>query len=79
MEKKSNHVQNGLLLRSDIHALFDLGLIAIDDNNSVILAPSALSSQAYKSLAGITLSEPNDNLCSPSKEALKTHRKWTGL
>ena len=58
---------------------FDLGLIAIDDNNSVILAPSALSSQAYKSLAGITLSEPNDNLCSPSKEALKTHRKWTGL
>lgn len=77
--KKSNHVQNGLLLRSDIHALFDLGLIAIDDNNSVILAPSALSSQAYNSLAGITLLEPNDYWCSPSKEALKTHRKWTGL
>ena len=77
--KKSNHVQNGLLLRSDIHALFDLGLIAIDDNNSVILAPSALSSQAYNSLAGIKLSEPNDYRYSPSKEALKTHRKWTGL
>ena len=77
--KKSNHVQNGLLLRSDIHALFDLGLIAIDDNNSVILAPSALSSQAYNSLAGIKLSEPNDYRYSPSKEALKTHRKWAGL
>tara|TARA_R110000796_G_scaffold102920_1_gene211978 strand:- start:1852 stop:2805 length:954 start_codon:yes stop_codon:yes gene_type:complete len=77
--KKSNHVQNGLLLRSDIHALFDLGLIAIDQNNSVILAPSALSSQSYNSLAGIKLSEPNDYRCSPSKEALKNHRKWTGL
>lgn len=28
--KKDNHPSNGLLLRADIHTLFDLNLVAID-------------------------------------------------
>ena len=28
--EETNHVQNGILLRGDIHTLFDCGLIAID-------------------------------------------------
>jgi putative restriction endonuclease len=77
--KNSNHVQNGLLLRSDIHTLFDLGLIAIDKNNSVILAPSVFSSATYKDLNGIKLAETAHPRLSPSKEALRKHRDWTGL
>ena len=76
---KSNHLQNGLLLRSDIHTLFDLGLIALDQNNAVVLAPSALKSQTYSGLAGKKLSEPQDSCVAPSKEALRKHRKWAGL
>lgn len=33
--KKSNHVQNGLLLRRDFHRLFDLGLITVIEDYSV--------------------------------------------
>lgn len=76
---KSNHIQNGLLLRSDIHALFDLGLIAIDQDNRIILAPSALNSATYKDLNGKKLAEPCDLEQVPSTEALRKHRDWTGL
>ena len=28
----TNHIQNGILLRADIHTLFDLDLLRIDEN-----------------------------------------------
>jgi hypothetical protein len=30
MGDETNHVQNGLLLRSDLHPLFDRGLLGVD-------------------------------------------------
>ena len=30
----TNHPANGLLLRADLHALFDLGLIAVDERRT---------------------------------------------
>ena len=39
----SNVVSNGLLLRSDIHTLYDLDLIAIDpDMHEVTLSPACM-------------------------------------
>jgi len=36
----SNTLSNGVLLRSDVHSLFDLGLLGINpDNNTVVVAP----------------------------------------
>src|SRR5579862_5392280 len=38
--KQTNHVQNGILLRGDLHTLFDLGLIAVETRRfSLVLSP----------------------------------------
>ncbi len=68
--EKDNHSENGLLLRADIHTLFDLDLLGIEPKSlRVELHPSLAGSAAYKNLAGKTLR------CSekqrPSKDALK--------
>ena len=38
--KNTNHVTNGILLRADIHTLFDLGLIGINQKYEVVVASS---------------------------------------
>lgn len=68
--EKDNYSENGLLLRADIHTLFDLDLLGIEPKSLRIeLHPSLSESAAYKNLAGKTLR------CSekqrPSKDALK--------
>lgn len=73
--KRTNHVANGLILRSDLHALFDLGLITIDEvDMSVLIAPS-LQDTAYQDLQGRRLTLPDGDY-RISVEALKTHREW---
>ncbi len=76
---QSNHPQNGLLLRADIHTLFDLGLLAVDQNRKLVLAQRLDLSQAYSDLTGKTLQRPLDQRLAPSREALQKHRDWTGL
>jgi len=53
----SNHVQNGLALRKDLHALFDAGLIAVVavDNRFQIEISPFLKSKEYQSLHGRNL------------------------
>jgi HNH endonuclease len=54
----SDKVSNGLLLRADIHTLFDLDLIRIDpDSMKVVLAPK-LRGTCYKEFEGRQLSIP---------------------
>jgi HNH endonuclease len=46
----TNHPQNGLLLRTDLHTLFDLGLLAVDTQDmTIIVAPSLAISPLKKS------------------------------
>jgi putative restriction endonuclease len=71
----SNHVQNGLALRKDLHALFDAGLIAVDNRFQIEISP-LLKSNAYQSLHGQTILVPKDVRQHPSTEALLYHRKW---
>jgi hypothetical protein len=67
---QSNHVTNGLLLRADIHTVFDLDLIGIDpDSLTVSLAP-AISSTVYADLQGKKLHLPASPLDHPNQEAL---------
>jgi putative restriction endonuclease len=43
MGPATNDVQNGLLLRADVHTLFDLGLIAVEpDPLEVLVTPSVV-------------------------------------
>lgn len=43
-----NHVSNGLLLRSDIHTLFDLGLMAINPENETIVFSETARNSGYE-------------------------------
>lgn len=76
---QTNHVQNGLLLRSDIHTLFDCGLITIDSASKRIIVSSRLSRSGYRNLAGRKIRAAKQPDQAPSMEALKKHRLSTGL
>jgi putative restriction endonuclease len=76
---QTNHVQNGLLLRSDIHTLFDCGLITIDSASKRIVLCSQLTRSGYRSLAGRKIRSTKQLDQAPSKEALTKHRLSTGL
>jgi predicted restriction endonuclease len=71
---ETNHPLNGLLLRSDIHTLFDLGLLAVDADSMKILVARELSKTEYGHLAGKSLSTPKDSLLHPHPDCLKQHR-----
>jgi predicted restriction endonuclease len=77
--EETNHVQNGLLLRADIHTLFDLGLIAIDTDQSVVVVHPTLRTGHYSALHGSELRRPQDPRFHPSREALDTARRQAGL
>ena len=69
-----NHVTNGLLLRSDLHTLFDLDLIAIDPTSFRISIADELQGSYYSKFAGKSLRLPTDNTAKPNAEVLK--RRW---
>jgi len=73
-------IQNGLLLRADIHTLFDLGLIAIDTRKmNLILSPILKRTKPYAKLDGKRLQFPSGTDGIPDKSALDEHREEAGL
>lgn len=73
--QQSNHVTNGLLLRSDIHILWDSGLLFLDSAYRVSLKPQ-LAGSDYVRLQGQAIALPARHKIRPSEYALKTHREW---
>jgi hypothetical protein len=74
----TNHPENGLLLRADIHTLFDLGLLAITQDLRVAVHPS-LFGTSHGELNGRPLLLPPDLVSKPSSGALAEHRAWAGI
>lgn len=75
----TNHPQNGILLRADLHSLFDLGLVGVEPTAmSVRLAPS-LFGTTYEKLHGHRIKLPSESALQPSAEALTQHLRWAGL
>ncbi|EMG36627.1 HNH endonuclease [Desulfocurvibacter africanus PCS] len=72
--EQTNVVQNGLLLRADLHTLFDLGLITVDSTTMTLLIAPSLRSSSYADLAGKQLRLPKLSTAWPSKDALDQHR-----
>jgi hypothetical protein len=70
---KTNHVTNGLLLRADLHTLFDLGLISIHPAEMVVVLSPKLKDTFYSTLAGQKLHFPDREEWKPNKEALEQH------
>lgn len=72
---ETNHLGNGLLLRADLHTLFDLSLLAVDVvAMTVIVAPSPVGT-CYQEFHGRPITVPEDTHNWPSREALDQHRK----
>jgi len=69
-EKPNYAVTNGLLLRADLHTLFDLGMIALNAQLQVELAPALLPSE-YRKLEGKKITHPQLIAEMPSAEALE--------
>jgi hypothetical protein len=71
----SDRVDNGLLLRSDIHTLFDLGLLLIDPDTYVIRVSKKLNDTEYASFEGKKLRVPQRKADRPLREHLEDHNK----
>jgi predicted restriction endonuclease len=69
---ESDRVSNGLLLRADLHKLFDCYLLAIDPTTmEVHIAPSLANS--YGELAGKRLNLPEEQALTPNRKVLEGH------
>jgi len=76
---ETNHPGNGMILRADLHTLFDLGLIAIDPRSSVIRISGKLVATSYGSLDCRQIALPEDRAASIRAKALEQHLLWSGL
>lgn len=70
---QTNHVANGLLLRADIHTLFDLGLIAVNPFTYAMETAKELRGTDYEVLAGRTVRLPVKADAQPSQRSLLYH------
>lgn len=77
--KYTHHSSNGLLLRADIHTLFDLGKIAVDTRSMTLVVSDELHNTTYRILADRPLKYPQEDSQRPSTEALDLHRRLVGL
>ncbi|WP_339099325.1 DUF3427 domain-containing protein [Yersinia enterocolitica] len=67
----TNVVSNGLLLRADIHTLFDLRLINIDPDSLNVFVSEKLVGTDYEYLQNVRIRSPNKKIDAPSYDALK--------
>ena len=74
VNKESNHIQNGICLRVDIHKLFDNGLISIDSDFRVVIS-SMRKSTEYEKINGKKIKLPKNKSYYPSATALENHNK----
>jgi hypothetical protein len=70
---QTNHVTNGILLRADLHTLFDLHLIAINPVDYKLMVDQRLISSEYSELQGRKIRLPTGQSVYPSKKALEQH------
>ena len=68
-----------LILRADLHTLFDLGLLAVDTETMTVIVSPQLEDTPYSEFRGVRIYLPKDKTSVPSKEALDKQREWAGL
>ena len=75
----TNHVANGLLLRADLHTLFDCGLVGVDPDSRTVVLHKRLRGSDYGELHGRPVRWPEADGDAPSGEALRRHAERFGL
>jgi putative restriction endonuclease len=73
----SNHVQNGLALREDVHTLFDDGYVAVDEKYRFVVSSRLRedfeNGREYYRFEGKQILLPGQENLAPSKEAIRWH------
>ena len=69
----TNHIQNGIPLRVDIHKLWTKGLLGINNKYQIVLNDTARNSESYKKYHGMHIKLPTNPKYHPDKEALQHH------
>lgn len=72
----TNRIDNGLLLRADVHTLFDKGMVYIDAKGCVQIDKRLIGSE-YESLRGCKLRQPKTRANYPLPQNLAYHRQHT--
>jgi putative restriction endonuclease len=75
---QKHEVWNGLLMRSDIHRLFDRGYISVDPTNRRVAVSKRIKDEfengrEYYKIDGAEVREPNTSWARPNKENLEFH------
>lgn len=78
MGTHTNVASNGLLLRADIHTLFDLGLLRVDHRTLTVVTSNALEGTEYADLNGKKLAMPLLAVDNLSAESLDWHWRQFG-
>ena len=69
----TNNISNGLLLRADLHTLFDCKLLAIDPATMEVLLAPDIRDGEYKKWCGRRIQRPKTPTVRPNTEALRMH------
>ncbi|MGH7174770.1 MAG: HNH endonuclease, partial [Minisyncoccia bacterium] len=76
-EGGENAVNNGLLLRSDVHRMFDRGYLSIDRDYRLLVSPSLRSQfgngDEFYEREGTVITVPRDEPFRPAREYLEWH------
>lgn len=70
----TDSARNGILLRADLHLLFDAGLITIDHRSMTVEVAPALAGTEYEILDTRSVCIPQDATLHPSAFGLERHR-----
>jgi predicted restriction endonuclease len=76
---RSDRLSNALLLRADLHTLFDLGLLSIDAQRWTVVMDANLRRTEYGDYHGKKIHLPRDRKYWPSQSKLDQHRRPFGL
>lgn len=66
----SNVVTNGLLLRADVHLLYDSGLLTVDPDGLRVVTSRRLAGSGYSELDGARLELPSERRFEPNRDYL---------
>lgn len=70
----TNSITNGLLLRADLHTLWDLGLVAINPETRRVWVSVEVDDPTYRDLSSRQVLQPTHPAQQPSMAAL--HQQW---
>ena len=70
---KSNRITNGVILRADLHTLYDCGLLAFDPTTRKVLLAPSLEGSEYKAFDGSSLRLPFPPEDAPDSKAMRAH------